>query len=76
MSHSLNYIVLYSSPGQNTGVGSFFPSPGDLINPGIKLRSPALQADSLPAEPQGKPSAIVTGEGKVTVKTQCQMCCF
>ena len=32
-----------------------FPSPGDLPNPGIELRSPALQADSLPAEPQGKP---------------------
>ena len=32
-----------------------FHSPGDLPNPGIKSRSPALQADSLPAEPQGKP---------------------
>ena len=32
-----------------------FPSPGDLPNPGIKPRSRALQADSLPAEPQGKP---------------------
>ena len=31
-----------------------FPSPGDLSNPGIKPRSPSLQADSLPAEPQGK----------------------
>ena len=28
---------------------------GDLPNPGIKPRSPALQADSLPAEPPGKP---------------------
>ena len=28
----------------------------DLLNPGIKLRSPTLQADSLLAEPQGKPS--------------------
>ena len=27
-----------------------FPSPGDLPNPGIELRSPALQADSLPTE--------------------------
>ena len=27
-----------------------FPSPGDLPNPGIKPGSPALQADSLPAE--------------------------
>ena len=32
-----------------------FPSPGDLPNPGIKPRSPALEVDSLPAEPQGKP---------------------
>ena len=33
------------------------PSPGDLPNPGIELGSPALQADSLPAEPgsSGKP---------------------
>ena len=28
-----------------------FPSPGDLPNPGIKPRSPALQANSLPFEP-------------------------
>ena len=31
-----------------------FPSPGDLPNPGIKPRSPALHPDSLPTEPQGK----------------------
>ena len=30
------------------------PSPGDLPKPGIKPRSPTLQIDSLPAEPQGK----------------------
>ena len=34
-----------------------FPSPGDLPNPGIEPRSPALQADSLPSEPQGKSEA-------------------
>ena len=34
--------------------GSLFPSPGDLPNPGIEPRSPALQIDSLPAEPSGK----------------------
>ena len=28
-----------------------FPSPGDLINPGIEPGSPALQADALPSEP-------------------------
>ena len=32
-----------------------FPSAGDLPNPEIEPRSPALRADSLPAEPQGKP---------------------
>ena len=31
------------------------PPPGNLPNPGIEPRSPALQADSLPAEPPGKP---------------------
>ena len=34
-----------------------FPSPRDLPNPGIEPRSPALQADSLPSEPQGKPNS-------------------
>ena len=32
-----------------------FPSPGDLPDPGIKSRSPALQADALSSEPPGKP---------------------
>ena len=31
------------------------PSPGDLPNPRIEPGSPALQADSLPSEPPGKP---------------------
>ena len=35
--------------------GYTFPSLGDLPNPGIKPRSPALQADSLLSEPPGKP---------------------
>ena len=43
-------------PGQNTGMRSLFPSPGDLPNPGIETRSPASQADSSPTEPQGKPN--------------------
>ena len=38
--------------------GQLFHSPGDLPSPGIKPRSPALQADSLPAEPQGKPAYV------------------
>ena len=31
------------------------PPPGDLPNPGVKPRSPTMQADSLPSEPAGKP---------------------
>ena len=37
------------------------PSPGDPPDPGIKPGSPALQADSLPAEPQGKPKTAGVG---------------
>ena len=32
-----------------------FPSPGDLPDPGIEPRSPALQADTLTSESPGKP---------------------
>ena len=45
--------------------GQPFPSLGNLPNPGIEPTSPTLQADSLPAEPQGKPSdneALFIGE--------------
>ena len=31
------------------------PFPGDLPNPGIELKSLALQADTLLSEPPGKP---------------------
>ena len=34
--------------------GQPFPSPGDLLDLGIKPESPALQADSLPPRPPGK----------------------
>ena len=42
--------------------GLLFPFPGDLPDPGIEPSSPALQADSLLSEPQGKP----IGKGKST----------
>ena len=38
---------------QENWSGLPFPSPGDLQDPGIESRSPALQADSLPTELQG-----------------------
>ena len=40
--------------GKNTGVGLPFPFPGDLPDPEIESRSPALQEDSLPSELWGK----------------------
>ena len=61
MSDSLRPQGLYSpwnSPGQNTGVGSLFLLQGNLPNPGIEPRSPALQVDSLPTELSGKPREI------------------
>ena len=39
--------------------------PGDLPNPGIEPRSPTVQTDSLPAEPEGKPKN--TGVGSLSL---------
>ena len=39
--------------------GLLFPSPGDVPNPENEPESPALQADSLPSEPPGKPFCII-----------------
>ena len=41
------------------------PSTGDLPNLGIEPRSPTMQADSIPAEPQGK--AKNTGVGSLSL---------
>ena len=55
MSDSLRPLYSpWNSPGQNTGVGSLSLPQGNLPNPRIKPRYPALQVDSLPAEPQEK----------------------
>ena len=45
----------WNSPGQITVVGSISLLQGIFPTPGIEPRFPALWADSLPAEPQGKP---------------------
>ena len=39
-----------------------YPSPRDLPDPGIKLGSLALQADSLPASLPGKPISVIVDE--------------
>ena len=45
--------------------GQPFLSPGDLPDSGIKPESPALQADSLPSKPPGKPKN--TGVGSLSL---------
>ena len=46
--------------GQEYWSGLPFPSPGDLPDPGIEPRSPALEADALLSEPPGKSLIIIT----------------
>ena len=67
---SLSHVWLFATPWtvghqappsvgfsrQEYWSGLPFPSPGDLPDPGIELRSPALQADTLTSEPQGIPN--------------------
>ena len=44
---------------QEYWMGCHFLLQGNLLNPGIESRSPALLADSLPFEPLGKPGKVV-----------------
>ena len=56
---------LWNSPGQNTGASSLSLLQGDLPDPRIEPRSPALQTGSFPGEPPGKPKN--TGVGSLSV---------
>ena len=67
---SLSCVRLFATPWniqslkfsrQEYWSGQPFPSPGDLLNPRIEPRSPTLQVDYLPAEPQGKPKSTGVG---------------
>ena len=67
--YSLNHVHIFVTPwtiawqaalsmefcSQEYWSGLPLPSPSNLPNPGIKPRSPTLQADSLLTEPPGKP---------------------
>ena len=64
VTQSTPWTVAYQAPpsmkfsGQEYWSGLPYPSPGDHPDPGIEPVSPmssALQADSLPTEPSGKP---------------------
>ena len=49
---------------QEYSSGLPYPPPGGLPNPGIKPRSPTLQAHSLPSEAPGKPKELILREGR------------
>ena len=74
---------VHGFPRQEYWNGLPLPSPGDLPNPGIKLWSPALQADSLPIELQGSPwghqhncslSCLCMYTGKYQLSSVAQSC--
>ena len=67
VSHTVGrfFISWDTREAQEHWSGLPFPSPGDLPNPEIEPRSPTFQADSLPAEPQGKPKN--TGVGSLSL---------
>ena len=52
--------LLMGFPKQEYWSGLPFLFPGNLPDPGIEPPSPALQADSLPTEPPGKPISYFT----------------
>ena len=71
--YSLSHVHLFATPWtvahqapmsmrilsrQKYWSGLLCPLPAELPKLGIKPRSPALQADSLPPEPPGKPSCL------------------
>ena len=52
---ALQTTLFMEFPRQEYWSGLSCSPPGDRPNPGIEPRSPTLQADSLPSEPQRKP---------------------
>ena len=54
-------LCSWGSSRQEYWSGLPFPAPGDLPDPGTEPGSPALQADSLPAEPSEKPKNTGVG---------------
>ena len=51
------FLCPWNSLSKSTGMGSHSPLQGLFPVPGIE---PALQADSLPSEPPGKPKGDIT----------------
>ena len=58
------WIAAYQAPPsmgfsrQEYRSGLPFPSPGELLNPGIEPRSPTLQTEALTSEPPGRQQGV------------------
>ena len=67
------WTVVYHTPPsmgfsrQQYWSGLPFPSPGDLPDPGVEPRSPALQTDALPSKPPGKPHGAWAGPNTLKI---------
>ena len=61
MDCSLSSTCPWGFSRQEHWSGLLCPPPGHLPNPGIKPRSPALQADSVPSDPPVKPKNTGVG---------------
>ena len=74
------WTVAYQAPlsmglsRQEYWSGLPFPSPGNLPNPGIEPRSPALRADALLSEPPGKPKTSLNSLKLKTIVCVLSMC--
>ena len=60
----MNYVACQASQTMEVSRQEYWsrlpcPSSGDLPDPGIKPRSPALEAYSSPSEPPGKPQCYI-----------------
>ena len=58
-------------PRQECWSGLPFPSPGDLLDPGIESGPPELQVNSLPNEPPGNP--VLSCAHFIDVETEAQI---
>ena len=79
---SLSHVLLFATPWtiayqappsvgfsrQEYWSGLSFPSPEDLLNPGIETGSPAFQADTLTSEPFGNQGLLVNTDAHFSWK--------
>ena len=79
--NTLSSSVHGDSPGKCSGMGSMSLLQGNIPDPGIELRSPSLQVDSLPSKPPRKPKSTAVGSlsllwGSSQPRNRTGVCCI